>query len=83
MSPFPKFLLNTVVVAVGTTVLALGLGSAAAYALTRFYPRQRNSLLIGAHDHAARSAVVLIIPIYVIWRNFELLDTHVGLILAY
>ena len=27
--------------------------------------------------------VVLIIPIYILWRNFDLLDTHVGLILAY
>ena len=37
-SPFPRFLLNTTIVAVGTTVLSLTLGSAAAYALTRFYP---------------------------------------------
>jgi multiple sugar transport system permease protein len=27
--------------------------------------------------------VVLIIPIYVLWRNLDLLDTHLGLILAY
>jgi multiple sugar transport system permease protein len=83
MSPFPRFLLNTVVVALGTTVLALGLGSAAAYALTRFYPRQRNGLLIGVMVTRLVPPVVLIIPIYVIWRNFDLLDTHAGLILAY
>jgi multiple sugar transport system permease protein len=83
LSPFPRFLLNTVVVAVGTTVLALGLGSAAAYALTRFYHRQRNSLLIGVMITRLVPPVVLIIPIYVIWRNFDLLDTHIGLILAY
>jgi len=83
MSPFPRFLFNTVVVAVGTTVLALALGSTAAYALTLFYPRQRNGLLIGVMITRLVPPVVLIIPIYVIWRNFELLDTHAGLILAY
>jgi multiple sugar transport system permease protein len=83
LSPFPKFLLNTVIVAVGTTVLALGLGSAAAYALTRFFPRQRTGLLVGIMITRLVPPVVLIIPIYVIWRSFDLLDTHVGLILAY
>ncbi|MGE3269943.1 MAG: carbohydrate ABC transporter permease [Chloroflexota bacterium] len=83
MSPFPRFLLNTVVVAVGTTVLALSIGSAAAYALTRFFPRQRNGLLISVMITRLVPPVVLIIPIYVIWRNFDLLDTHIGLILAY
>ena len=83
MSPFPKFLLNTAIVALGTTVLALSIGSAAAYALTRFFPRQRNSLLIGVMITRLIPPVVMIIPIYVIWRNFDLLDTHAGLILAY
>jgi multiple sugar transport system permease protein len=83
LSPFPKFLFNTAVVAVGTTILALSLGSAAAYALTRFYPRYRNSLLVGVMITRLVPPVVLIIPIYVLWRNFDLLDTHAGLILAY
>jgi multiple sugar transport system permease protein len=83
LSPFPKFLFNTVVVAVGTTVLALGLGSAAAYALTRFFPRQRTGLLVGVMLTRLVPPIVLIIPIYILWRNLELLDTHIGLILAY
>lgn len=83
MSPFPRFLLNTAIVAVGTTVLALGIGSTAAYALTRFFPRQRNGLLVGVMITRLVPPVVMIIPIYVIWRNFDLLDTHIGLILAY
>jgi multiple sugar transport system permease protein len=83
LSPFPRFLFNTVVVALGTTVLALSLGSTAAYALTRFFPRQRNGLLVGVMLTRLVPPVVLIIPIYVLWRNLDLLDTHLGLILAY
>ncbi len=83
MSPFPRFLLNTVVVALGTTVLALALGSAAAYALTRFFPRQRTGLLVAVMLTRLVPPIVLIIPIYILWRNLDLLDTHVGLILAY
>jgi multiple sugar transport system permease protein len=83
LSPFPKFLFNTFVVAIGTTVLALGLGSAAAYALTRFFPKYRNGILMGVMVTRLVPPIVLIIPIYVLWRNFDLLDTHAGLILAY
>jgi multiple sugar transport system permease protein len=83
LSPFPRFLFNTAVVALGTTVLALGLGSTAAYALTRFFPRHRNGLLVGVMLTRLVPPVVLIIPIYVLWRNLDLLDTHLGLILAY
>lgn len=83
LSLFPKFLFNTVVVAIGTTVLALSLGSTAAYALTRFFPRQRDGILIGVMLTRLIPPVVLIIPIYILWRNLDLLDTHLGLILAY
>ena len=83
LSPFPKFLFNTFVVAIGTTVLALSLGSAAAYALTRFYPRHRDGILMAVMVTRLVPPIVLIIPIYVLWRNFDLLDTHAGLILAY
>jgi multiple sugar transport system permease protein len=83
LSPFPRFLLNTVIVAVGTTVLSLVLGSAAAYALTRFFHRQRTGLLVAVMLTRLIPPVVLIIPIYVLFRNLNLLDTHFGLILAY
>ena len=83
LSPFPKFLFNTFVVAIGTTVLALSLGSAAAYALTRFYPKYWDGILMAVMVTRLVPPIVLIIPIYVLWRNFDLLDTHVGLVLAY
>jgi multiple sugar transport system permease protein len=83
LSPFPKFLFNTVVIALGTTVLALSLGSAAAYALTRFFHRVRTGLLVGVMLTRLVPPIVLIIPIYILWRNLDLLDTHLGLILAY
>jgi multiple sugar transport system permease protein len=82
-SPFPRFLLNTAVIALGTTALSLTLGSAAAYALTRFFARQRTTMLIGIMLSRLVPPVVLIIPIYIVWRNLNLLDTHLGLMLAY
>ncbi len=82
-SPFPHYLLNTVIVALGTTVLSLVLGAMAAYALTRFFPRQRGRLLLGIMLTRLVPPVVLIIPIYVLWGKLNLLDTHLGLILAY
>ena len=83
ISPFPHFLLNTAIIALGTSVLSLVLGSAAAYALTRFFPRQRLGLLVGVMLTRLVPPVILIIPIYIVWRNLNLIDTHVGLMLAY
>jgi multiple sugar transport system permease protein len=83
LNPFPRILLNTTVVAAGTAVLSLGLGATAAYALTRFFPRRRTGLLVGVMLTRLVPPIVLVIPIYVLWREFGLLDTHLGLILAY
>jgi multiple sugar transport system permease protein len=82
-NPFPRFLLNTVVVAAGTAVLSLGLGSTAAYALTRFFPGRRTGLLVGVMLTRLVPPIVLVIPLYVLMRQLDLLDTHLGLILAY
>jgi len=77
-----RYILNSIVVASATTLLSLMLGSMAAYAISRFRVGGKN-LEIWILSNRAMPPIVLIIPYFIIMKNFRLLDTHLALILAY
>ena len=77
-------MINSAVVALGTTVLVLILGTPAAYSLARY------EFVIGSKDIAlwflsqrVLPPVVVLVPFYVLMVHLRLLDTWLGLILAY
>ena len=76
-------LLNSLIVAVCTTALAVGLGCPAAYALARFEFRGKTELWFWFITNRMISPVVLALPFFLIVRNLGLLDTHLVLILIY
>lgn len=82
-SQFPNYLLNTVVIAIGSTLLSLAVGTTAAYALARGRIRSRNAILIGILATRLIPPVVILVPIYILWRNLHLLNTYSGMILAF
>ncbi len=76
-------LLNSLIVAAGTTALALLLGCPAAYALARFEFRGKKDLWFWFITNRMVSPVVLALPFFLIVRWLGLLDTHLVLILIY
>lgn len=80
---FPRALLNSVVIGLGTTVLALAFGSLAAYALARMRTRLRGAILTSILVTRLIPPIVILVPLYVIWRNLGLLDTHLTLMVTY
>lgn len=78
-----RFFWNSLVVALGTTVLALAFGIFASYAFSRLRFRGRKALLMGIILTQLLPMAVLIVPIYRIVRRLELLNTHPGLMIAY
>ena len=78
-----RYFVNTAVVAVATTVVALALGSMTAYVLDR-YPF-RGSHLIAYALLATRMIfpIVYAIPLFLLFRDVGLLDTRLGLVVAY
>ncbi|MGI9146737.1 MAG: carbohydrate ABC transporter permease [Chloroflexota bacterium] len=82
-SQLPRYFLNSLIVSVGTTVCSMAIGCLAAYSLARFRFRAKRYMLLGILLVRMVPAVVLVIPIYTLWRAAGLLDTHAGLILAY
>ena len=76
-------LVNSVIVAVCTTTLAVMLGTPAAYALARFEFRGKTDLWFWFITNRFVSPVVLAFPVYLISRELGLRDTHLALILMY
>ena len=80
---FPRYFLNSVVVAVVTTVLSLLLSSMMAYAFARFdFPGREamfRILLLGLMI----PAMMLIIPQFILAKYLHLLDSLTGLVVFY
>lgn len=76
-------LINSLIVAVSTTVLSIGLGCPAAYALARFEFRGKRELWFWFITNRFVSPVVLAFPVFLISRELGLRDTHLALVLMY
>ncbi|MBL8132568.1 MAG: carbohydrate ABC transporter permease [Anaerolineae bacterium] len=79
----PTGLRNSIVVAVGTTVLALILGTPAAYVLARFEFRGKRDLWFWFISNRFISPIVVALPFFLIARDLKLLNTPTALILIY
>ena len=83
VSQFPRYFLNSLIVSAGTTSAALVIGCAAAYALARFRFVAKRYVLLSIIFIRMIPPIVMVVPFYVLWREAGLMDTHVGLIVAY
>lgn len=75
--------INSLIVATSTTILAVMLGAPAAYALARFDFRGKQDLWFWFISNRMISPIVLALPIYLLAMQLGLLDTHLVLILIY
>ena len=76
-------LLNSLIIGVGSTILAVGLGTFAAYAFSRFKIIGKEDWLFFILSTRMLPPVVVVIPIYLMYSALGLRDTHAGLILLY
>lgn len=74
---------NSVVITLMTVTLCLIVGTLAAYAFSRYRFRGRNAALIGFLLIRMFPMVLMLIPLFIIMRNLGLLNTRIGLALAY
>jgi arabinogalactan oligomer / maltooligosaccharide transport system permease protein len=80
---FPRWMLNSAIVASFTMLIGVGLSATAGYALSRFnFPGRRHLLWTFLVTQMFPMAI-LIVPIYTIMSKLGLIDTHASLVLAY
>jgi len=82
-SPYPRQLLNSVIIGFVSTALAVSLGTISAYAFSRFKIKGKNDLLFFILSTRMLPPVVVVIPLFLMYRILHLIDTHFGLILLY
>lgn len=80
---YHRYFLNTTVIALATTVISLGFGSMAAYVLDRFPFRYSNVIAYALLATRMIFPIVYAIPLFIVFGNIGLLDTHIGLVIAY
>ena len=76
-------LLNSFIVALASTLLVVVIGTPAAYAFARYRMRGRDDLFLFVLASRMAPPVCLVIPFYLIYAQIGLLDTHIGLVIAY
>ncbi len=82
-TPFVKYVRNSTVIAVSTTVVSLVFGCLGAYALARLRFRGRRVIARGLVFTYLVPPSLLFIPLFAMMSALSLVDTHAGLILAY
>ena len=74
---------NSLIIAGLSTLLSVALGVLAAYAFSRFNLPGKDDLLFFILSTRMLPAVVITIPLFLMYRQLNLHDTHVGMILLY
>lgn len=82
-SDFVKRLTNSFIISAGSTVFSVTLGVFAAYAFSRFKVPGKDDLLFFILSTRMLPAVVVTIPLFLMYRQLGLYDTHLGMILLY
>jgi sorbitol/mannitol transport system permease protein len=81
-SDYPRFFWNSVVIAVGSTLLGLVIAIPAAWAMAFVPGRKTKDLLMWMLSTKMMPAVAVMIPLYLIFQRLGLIDTRIGLVLV-
>lgn len=77
------YMLNSVLISGGATLICVVLGTIAAYGLTKGKSKIMNPVAFGMLAIRMIPPIVLIVPLFILMKQFGLLDTRFGLILVY
>jgi multiple sugar transport system permease protein len=75
--------LNSIIIAVTSTFLAVAMGTLTAYGFSRFRMPGENDWLFFILSTRMLPPVVVAIPMFLMYRVVGLVDTHIGLIILY
>jgi multiple sugar transport system permease protein len=82
-SRFSERFFNSVIIGFGSTFFAIVFGTAAAYAFSRFRIPLKDDLLFFILSTRMMPPIAVAIPIFLMFRQLGLSDTHAGMILLY
>ena len=80
---FPTFFMNSSIVALGTTLLVIGVATLGAYSLVTFRYRGRRLLAQAVLFTYLLPSVILVIPLYLVMARLGLVNSLLGLVICY
>jgi multiple sugar transport system permease protein len=83
LSAYPSRFLNSLIIAVTSTLLAVSMGTLTAYGFSRFRVPGEQDWLFFILSTRMLPPVVVAIPMFLMYRAVGMTDTHVGLIILY
>jgi multiple sugar transport system permease protein len=82
-NPIWDRLLNSVIASFGAVLISTVVGSVAAYGISRMGKKAYDNVSFWFLSQRMLPLVVIVLPLFMIFRTLRLYDTHLGLILAY
>ncbi|MDO9639295.1 MAG: carbohydrate ABC transporter permease [Pseudotabrizicola sp.] len=79
-SNYARHFWNSVILSVGSTVIALAIAIPAAWSMTFVPGRRTKDLLMWMLSTKMMPAVGVLVPMYLLFRDFGLLDSRIGLV---
>jgi multiple sugar transport system permease protein len=83
LSGYPSRFLNSLIIAVSSTFLAVAMGTLTAYGFSRFKMPGEQDWLFFILSTRMLPPVVVAIPMFLMYRAVGLVDTHLGLVILY
>jgi multiple sugar transport system permease protein len=83
LSGYPSRFMNSLIVAITSTFLAVAMGTITAYGFSRFKVKGEADLLFFILSTRMLPPVVVAIPMFLMYRAVGLNDSHIGLIILY
>ena len=83
MTNFATYFVNSITVAAGATILNMVVATLAAYGITRFRFRGRDTIATIMLFTYMFAPIMIIVPFYILMRGAGLVNTHLGLMLGY
>jgi len=83
LSAYPDRFINSLIVAITSTLLAVSMGTITAYGFSRFRVKGEADLLFFILSTRMLPPIVVAIPMFLMYRTVGLNDTHLGLIILY
>ncbi|WDR03919.1 carbohydrate ABC transporter permease [Devosia algicola] len=81
--PVAQYFINSLVISVTSTLVAVAIGMAGGYAFARFRFPGKGGLFLAFMLSRTVPGVALSLPLFIIWARIGLIDTSMGLILVY
>lgn len=81
--PVASYFMNSLVISVTSTVLAVLIGMMGGYAFARYRFRFKKSAFLWLMLSRTVPGISLSLPVFIIWSRIGLIDTHIGVILVY